>query len=312
MKKIRIAEATDFSEKVREKLARHFEVDMEPCTQEQLPEILECYDVFWFRLGFRIEASTIRPGAKCKIIATPVTGLNHIDESACKQAGIRIVSLRGATEFLKDIRATAEHTLLLTLALLRNLVPAVASVHRGEWKRDLFRGNEIYDKTVGVVGMGRLGSIMAGYFTALGARVIAYDKVDFSKDGVERVIDLADIARRSDIISLHLSLNESSRYLISGPFLHQLKVGSVLVNTSRGGIIDETALLAALESGVLAGAALDVLENEYGDFLQNPLLQYAKQNSNLIITPHCGGSTYESFEKTENFIADRIISLLIY
>ena len=144
---------------------------------------------------------------RCRILATPVTGLDHIDLAACRELGIRVVSLRGEVEFLRTVRATAELTVALTLALLRHIPQAVAAVQAGHWDRDQFRGQELYGKTIGLVGVGRLGSLVAGYFRAFGADVLGYDpRADFPSQLCTRVGDLDELLRRSDIVSIHAVL----------------------------------------------------------------------------------------------------------
>ncbi|MBK8567482.1 MAG: hydroxyacid dehydrogenase [Saprospiraceae bacterium] len=282
-----------------------------PCSQAELKEVFEQYDAFWFRLGFRITADLYSQKTRCKVIATPVTGIDHIDEEACRQWGICIVSLRGETAFLREVRATAELTLALTLALLRSLVPAANEAMQGLWRRDLFRGQEVYRKTVGIVGMGRLGRITAGYFEAMGAKVIGYDiREDFPKD-YERAENLEALIEAADIVSLHVSYNPTTYHLLNKAMFHHFTNKKILVNTARGNVVDETALLTALQEGRLGGAALDVVQNEADFSPNNPLVAYALQHQNLLIVPHIGGNTFESFEKTERFIAGKMKEALL-
>jgi D-3-phosphoglycerate dehydrogenase len=304
--KLRIAEDKDFSPDVVKELQRDFEVDLAPCKQEDLQVVLETCDAFWFRLGFHIHKGLFTHKNRCKVIATPVTGIDHIDEETCKKWGIQIVCLRGETEFLQEVRATAEMTIALTLALLRHLVPAANHTLQGHWDRDLFRGQEIYKKTVGIVGMGRLGRITGSYFQAMGARVIGYDKREDFPQEFEQAPSLTGLIDASDIISIHLSYNADTKGMFDSTLFRHFSKDKILVNTARGGIVDEAALLASLQEGRLGGAALDVLQHEDKISADHPLLAYARQYSNLLIVPHIGGNTYESFKKTEEFIAQKI------
>jgi D-3-phosphoglycerate dehydrogenase len=162
-----------------------------------------------------------------------------------------------------------------------------------------------------VVGVGRLGRVVAGYFQALGMDVVGYDpRPDFPRDAAPRVESLAELLAQSDVVSLHVAYDASTRQLIGRKELAAMKPGAVLVNTSRGGVVDEQALVEALESGQLGGAALDVLDGEPNIAADHPLLAYARTHDNLLITPHVGGSTFESFEKTEVFLARRVIAAL--
>ncbi|MBC6994150.1 NAD(P)-dependent oxidoreductase [Neolewinella lacunae] len=308
--KILIAEPQDFSPSVVAWLRERAEVDLRAIGPEEVAEALRSYDVFWFRLAFHLDATVLRPGLRCRIIATPVTGIDHIDEVRCAQLGIRIVCLRGEREFLKTIRATAELTIGILLSLLRHLSAASASVRAGTWDRDAFRGRELYGKTAGIVGCGRLGGIVATYLLAMGMRVLTYDPDPLAEipPGVERLTTLAAVLAQSDVISLHVNYHPGNRGMLGTTALAQCKPGAVLVNTSRGGLIDEAALLAALQSGHLAGAALDVVDAERTVTASHPLVSYARENANLLLVPHIGGNTYESFTRTEQFIAERVVA----
>lgn len=309
--RIRIAEEEDFSKEVVSYLSDHAEVELKPCQQGELSQIFERYDVFWFRLGFRINESTFSENCRCKVIATPVTGIDHIDEEACRKHGIQIVCLRGEREFLKEVRATAELTLALTLSLMRHMGPAANDTLEGGWRRDLFRGNEIYKKTVGIIGLGRLGTITAGYFHSMGAHVIGYDvRPEVVTGFVEKRNSIEEVIQEADIVSIHVNLTPENDKLFDEAIFSHFDQKKWLVNTSRGGLIDETALLKALDEGRLAGAALDVIRDEHLFSEANPLVNYARTNRNLLLVPHIGGNTYESFEKTEWFIAKQILKAL--
>ncbi|NLH72428.1 MAG: hydroxyacid dehydrogenase [Verrucomicrobia bacterium] len=305
--KILIAEPDRFSPRALAALTEWAEVDARRPAGDSLRAAFENYEIVWLRLGFRVTSETVRPPARCRIVATPVTGLDHIDLEACKAAGITVVSLRGETEFLREIRATAELTVALALALLRRLPAACRSVLGGHWDRDQFQGRELYGKTVAVIGMGRLGRITAGYFRAFGTRVIGFDPYQaFPEDLAVPVAALPDAVSQADVVSVHVSYSAETRRLINAGVFSAMKRGAVLVNTSRGGVIDEFALLDALRTGKLAGAALDVLDGEPDIRADNPLVAYAREHDNLIITPHIGGNTVESFEKTEVFLAQKV------
>ncbi len=307
MLKIRIAEAQDFSEDVVEYLKEFAEVNIAPCKQSDLKDVFKEYDVFWFRLGFRITEDLMTEGMRCKIIATPVTGIDHIDEKACSKYGVKIISLRGEREFLKEVRATAEMTIALTLALMRNVLQASNDVLNGNWRRDRFRGFEIYKKTVGIIGLGRLGVITAEYFKALGANVLGYDvNINSVPNFIEIQTNINELIKKSDIISIHVTYDETTHNLIDETVFRNFDDKKWFINTSRGGIVDEAALLKTLVEKRIAGAALDVVQNEHNFNDRNPLVQFAQENNNLVIVPHIGGNTYESFEKTEWFIAKSI------
>ena len=309
--RILIAEPEGFSQTALQILAIAGDVDLQACRGAALRAAFDQYDAIWVRLAQQIGGSLLPERPRCRVLACPVTGLDHLNMDDLAQRGIRVLSLRGESEFLKEVRATAELTLALALALLRNIPSAAQSVCQGFWNRDLFRGHELFGKTVGIVGMGRLGPIVAGCFRAFGMDVLGYDpRPDFPHGAARRVEDLDLLIEASDVLSLHVSYSESTRHLIGQEQLSRVRPGAVLVNTSRGGVVDEQALLAALEGGRLAGAALDVLDGEPHVDAGHPLVAYAREHSNLLVVPHIGGNTYESFEKTETFLARRLVEVL--
>lgn len=313
MIKIRIAEALDFNKEVIDFLKSFAQVTIEPCTQSEIAGILSEYDVFWFRLGFHIGKEQLRDSIRCKILATPVTGIDHIDEALCKEKGIKIACLRGEKEFLEKVRATAELTLALTLDLLRRTGPATRDVLDGNWRRDLFRGSEIFGKNVGIIGYGRLGAITASYYESFGAQIFYTDiRQVQANTNHKRLETIEELILECDIVSMHVNLNDENINLLSKKRISLFDNSKYLINTSRGGLVDEEALLEQLKSGKLAGAAIDVVKDELNWSDHNPLGQYASDYSNLIITPHIGGNTYESFEKTEWFIAKKIKDYILY
>jgi D-3-phosphoglycerate dehydrogenase len=248
---------------------------------------------------------------RCRVIAVPATGLDHIDLDACSDHGIRVVSLRGETEFLRDVRATAELTIALMLSLLRRIPEAAASVRSGVWNRDLFRGRELYGKTAGIVGMGRLGMLVAEYLNAFGMRVIGHDpRHEVLSAIAERAETLDELLRSSDVVTLHVSYSPATHHLIGRDQMALMRPSAVLVNTSRGDVIDESALLDALSSGRLAGAALDVLSGEPSVSPDHPVVRAARSMPNLLVVPHIGGNTVESAEKTDTFLAGRVVRAL--
>ena len=304
--RILVAEPEGFSARAREILDEVGEVELRPLAPAELPEALAQYDVVWFRLAFRIDHDAIPALARCRILATPVTGLDRLDLDACRERGIRVISLKGESEFLREVRATAELTVALALALMRRIVPAATSVLRGEWDRDRFRGRELYGKTVGIVGVGRLGKIVAGYLEAIGMELLGFDPHASPTNGVRLLPDLRDLLRNADLVTLHVPYEPATRHLIGREELACMREDAVLVNTSRGGVVDERALLAALRDGRIGGAALDVLDGEPEIGADHPLVRYAAEADNLLIVPHIGGNTVESFEKTEVFLAGRV------
>lgn len=269
-------------------------------------------DVLWVRLRHNIDESLLARAPRLRVLATPTTGLTHVDLEALARRDVRLLCLRGETDFLNEIRATAEHTIGLLLALLRRIPAAAAHVVEGGWNRDLFLGSELYGKTVAVIGYGRLGRIVARYLNAFDCRVLAVDP-KYPTGAAENVCFLAleEALAQADIVTLHVNLTPDSRQFFGANEFQAMRTGTYFLNTSRGELVDELALLAALRSGRLAGAALDVLCEEDSTGMElHPLVQYAIAHPELLITPHIGGCAAEAMQKTEVFLSDRLLSLL--
>jgi D-3-phosphoglycerate dehydrogenase len=247
-----------------------------------------------------------------KYVATSTTGLNHIDMAEAKKRGIRVVSLRGETKFLKAITPTAEETIGLMIALMRKLPWGFDAVRRGEWKREKYYGKELYGRTLGIVGFGRLGGLVAHYGRCFGMNVIACDPfvsgAAMKRKGVQKA-SLDQVFRKADVVSVHVLLTDKTSGLIRRKHFGLMKKSAYFINTARGEIIDEKALLDALRVKRIAGAALDVLSNEDpkgAHIKRNPLVEYAKRNDNLFIVPHLGGASFDAMLRTEEFIAEKI------
>jgi D-3-phosphoglycerate dehydrogenase len=269
-------------------------------------------EIVWIRLRHRIDAEVLAAAPCLHTIVTPTTGLNHIDLETAEQRGIRVLSLRGEVELLREIRATAEHTLMLMLALLRQGHAAITHVHNGGWNRDLFRGHELHHKTVGVVGYGRLGRIVARYVHAFDAQVLVADPHVAPHEVAPEVtlVPLETLVAAADLVTLHVNLDPETVGFFGRSQIAAMKRGAWFINTSRGELVDEAALLKALQQGHLAGAGLDVLQQETAaGMAAHPLVAYARQHPNLIITPHIGGGTVESMARTEYQLARRLTHL---
>ncbi|KKU94209.1 MAG: D-isomer specific 2-hydroxyacid dehydrogenase NAD-binding protein [Parcubacteria group bacterium GW2011_GWA1_48_11b] len=262
-------------------------------------------NVLVLRLAYKIDSSWMDKMPNLKVIATPTTGLNHIDLKEAKKRKIKVISLKGHTSFLKDVPSTAEETLALMTALVRKLPWAFDDVKKGNWNRDAWRGHQFIHKTLGLLGCGRLGKIVAKYGKALGMRILGTDpNIDagtLTRQSIEKVL-MEKLFRESDIVSVHVSLEPDTHNLVQEKHLKMMKSTAYLINTARGEIIDEKALLKALENKWIAGAALDVMRDEVGGkhLKNNPLVKYAKTHDNLLIVPHLGGATYEAMHVTED------------
>ena len=308
--KVLMAEPDRFSPRALEALGRFADVRMAGGDLRELLDGASWADVLWVRLRHAIDRQVMDAAPGLRAIVTPTTGLNHIDVGEAGRRGIEVLSLRGETEFLRDVRATAELTIGLMLSLLRRLPAAMEHVRGGGWDRDLFRGNELAGMTVGIVGYGRLGTLVARYLTAFDATVLVADP-EVSAAALPaglQLVSLNELLAQSSLVSLHVNLNGQTEGMFGGAEFGAMKQGAWLVNTARGELVDENALLGALESGRLSGAAVDVLRGEQTRQRagQQPLVEYARRHGNLLITPHIGGCTAESMEKTELFMAGKL------
>ncbi|UCD77126.1 MAG: hydroxyacid dehydrogenase [Desulfobacterales bacterium] len=316
MKRINIlnAEPLGYSAEAGAVLSELGNVVAKEMSRSQLLREVSDFDVLIVRLANQIDRELIGAGRRLRAIVTATTGLDHIDVAYARQQGIAVLSLRGETDFLQQVQATAEHTWALLLALMRNIVPASIAARQGQWDRDKFRGHELFGQRLGIVGLGRLGQKVARYGQAFGMRVAAYDPlVEEWLEGVRRKLTLTDLLKKSDILSLHVPLNTETEGMIGAAQLALLPAGAVLVNTSRGRVIDESALIKALTNRHLAGAALDVVafERDTESRMKSPLFAYARNHDNLLITPHIGGATYESMAQTELFMAHKLKKFLL-
>lgn len=272
------------------------------------------YDALFTRLGLAVGGPALSACPSLRWVVTPTTGVDHLDVGALERAGVRVVSLRGEVAFLRGVRSTAEHTWALLLALVRRLPAAHADVLSGGWRREPFLASELGGKRLGLVGVGRLGGMVAGYGAAFRMEVYGFDRDPAALAAAEAPVHpagLEELLATSDIVSLHLPLNDETEGFLDAGRLGAMKPGALLVNTARGELVDEGALLGALRSGRLAGAALDVLRGdgvwEGAVPAGHPLVVYAQSHPNLILTPHVGGYGRESIAATRRFVTEHFL-----
>jgi len=299
-----------FSEQAREALSKVGEVDEVEADRDHLLRHAADYHALFICLRNVIDRDVIERAGQLRYIATPTTGTDHIDMDAAREQGIEVLSLVGETGFLRGVTATAELTWGLLLALVRKIPHAHQSVLAGEWARDSFRGGELREKTLGIVGYGRLGEMVAEYGKAFRMNVLAFDRRPDPGARDISFVSIEELLERSDVVSVHLPLDAGTEDFFDAARFAEMKHGSVFINTSRGRIVDETALLGALRTGKLAGAAVDVLAGESSnraDWLAADAMRaYAREHQNLLITPHIGGMTQESVETTNLFMVDKL------
>jgi D-3-phosphoglycerate dehydrogenase len=308
------AEPGQYSDQARAVLRELGEVVERSLMRAELVQVVPDFDVLIVRLGHQVDRVLLDAGRRLRAVVTATTGLDHVDLDHAARRGVAVLSLQGEMEFLRTIPATAEHTWALLLALLRRVAPAFDSVRRGQWERDRFRGRELAGARLGLVGCGRVGRRVARYGLAFDMEVAAYDPHATEwPAGVRRAATLAELASAAEVLTLHVPLVPETRGLIGRRELALLPRGAVLVNTARGDVVDAAALQEALETGRLAGAALDVLPGErdlVAGAAAPALLAYARAHDNLLVTPHVAGATVESMARTELFMAQKLAAFL--
>lgn len=271
-----------------------------------LPEAVAVLDA---SMRIHFDRTLLERARRLRVISTATTGADHIDAQALKVRGIPLFTLAGERELLSQLTPAAEHSWLLLMACARRLRGAVQHVLDGQWRREEFPGIMLKGKTLGLIGCGRIGSWMSRYAGAFGMHVLGYDPYTDAWPVEIDKCDLDTLLAMSDFISIHVPLNPKTTGMIGKREFALMKAGAVLVNTSRGSITDEEALLAALEDGRLGAAGLDVLEGEpLTD--RHPLVIYARRKENLVITPHIGGFSPDAVTIVVAHAARRIAAVL--
>jgi len=272
-------------------------------TKEELLKIVDQYDGIAIRSASKITADVLKAATKLKVVGRAGIGVDNVDIPAATAAGVIVMN----TPFGNSI-TTAEHAISLMLALARELPAANASTQAGKWEKNRFMGVEITGKVLGLIGAGNIGSIVADRAKGLKMRVIAYDpylSAERAEDlGVEKVT-LDDLLARADFITLHVPMTPETKNILSAEAIAKTKKGVRIINCARGGLIDEKALKAALDSGQVAGAALDVFETEPAK--ENILFG----NEKVVATPHLGASTTEAQENVALQVAEQISDYLL-
>ena len=279
-------------------------VDVRPgLSEDELCKIIGDYDGLIIRSGTTVTKKIMDAGKKLKVVGRAGVGVDNVDVPYATQKGILVMNTPSA-----NIISAAEHSLAMIMTLARNIPWAHVSVHKGEWKRSKFTGIELYGKTLGIIGVGRVGGEIAKRAKSFNMTMIGYDPYlpkEVADDLGVRLTTLDDVLKNSDIMTIHTPLLPETKNMISMPQFKMMRKNALLVNVARGGIVNEEDLYTALKEKVIAGAAFDV-------YVDEPLKEGCKllELDNLVMTPHLGASTIEAQEKVSVDIAENVIMYL--
>lgn len=285
-------------------LRQELEVDnRDGISRAELLDIIGQYDALIVRSVTKVNEELIKRGTRLKVVGRAGNGIDNIDVDVCTKYGIIVANTPDSNTI-----SAAEQTISLLLSSCRNTAYANDFLKGGNWDRKPFRGIELYGKTVGIVGLGRIGSMVATRLKAFNMQVIAYDPYipdqRFEKYGAVKKRTLEELIKEADIITVHTPRNDETMHMINEKILGFAKEGIRLVNCARGGIIEEQAILQGIESGKIASAGLDVFEEEPA--INNPLFKY----KNVVVTPHLGADTFEAQKRVGENIAEQVILAL--
>jgi D-3-phosphoglycerate dehydrogenase / 2-oxoglutarate reductase len=299
--RVLVAEAVA-SEGVELLRAEHEVDERHGLTRDELCAVIPGYDALIVRSGIQVDADLIGAGTRLVVIGRAGVGVDNVDLDAATRAGIVVVNAPTGNTI-----AAAEHTLALLYGVARRIAPADASVRRGEWTRSAFTGSELRGRTLGIIGLGKIGQAIAHRARAMEMTVLGVDPYVTAEaagnHGVE-LVSFEEMLARSDVVTVHVPLTRATRGLIGRDAIAKLKKGSIVLNVARGGIVDESAVAEALRSGHLAGAGIDVFEDEPPT--RSPLLDAP----NTLLTPHLGASTAEAQVLVAEEVASQVLDVL--
>ncbi len=278
-------------------------VDVRTLAPDELLREIPHYDALLVRSATKVTKAVIGVADRLQVVGRAGVGVDNIDVTAAKEKGLTVVNAP-----LAATNAVAELTLGHMLALSRHIATADASIRGGAWEKKKFKGVELSGRTLGLLGVGRIGARVAELAKAFGMRVVAYDPyvtADRARElGVDKVDTPIEVVAISDFVSVHTPLTPETKHLVNAELLAKFKQGAVVLNVARGGIIDEAALYDAIKSGHIGGAGLDVFETE--PLKDSPL----KELPNVVFTPHVGASTDEAQEKAGLMVAEQVLKVL--
>ncbi len=254
------------------------------------------------RQGYILNKEILQ-NSSVKLINTASTGLNHINQNDCKKLGIKILSLTRDFKLLQNLPSTSELSFGLMINLLRNIFKAFKSVKNKNWDYTPFIGQELSSLTIGIIGLGRLGNFMAKYAKAFDMKIIYYDPLKktkkYKKTNLKKLIEI------SDVISIHAHVNKQTKYMINKKILRLTKKKPIIINTSRGELVNENDIIWGLKNNIISGYGTDVIEKEFIDIRKSPIIKNINRY-NIIVTPHIGGMTQQGQQKAYNFAINKI------
>jgi len=307
-KKVLYLGPSEFRDAIQNVLGSGFEVIRVEASAEDVNGVIgEASVLFDASMKVRFTSKLLQTAKSLELVITATTGADHIDTAHLESRGIPIKTLKSEKEFLRGITPAAELSWTLLLACARRLRSAIHHVESGEWSRELFPGMMLRGRTLGIIGMGRIGGWMTRYARAFDMKVIGFDPFvsDFPED-VEKV-ELDELLSHADFVSIHVHFSEETKGLLGSRELDLMKEGAVLINTSRGAIVEESALLEGLKKGRPAALGVDVVEGE-PDIKDSPIWQYSLEHHNVIITPHIGGFSPDALGMVLEHTARRILN----
>ncbi len=279
-------------------------VDLTSVPKDELVNHVADLDAIVVRSATKVRKGIIDSGKNLKVIGRAGVGLDNIDVNYAKSKGIKVINTPRATSI-----SVAELTIGLILAVMRKIAYGDRETRKGNWPKSRCKGIEMYGKTLGIVGIGRIGKEVAKRAKAFGMNVIYYDIYKLSKEQAKELNveyrDLDDLISEADVITLHVPLTPETEHIINAERIKRMKDGTIIINASRGGVVDEDALYEALKSGKLYGAALDVYENE--PLKESKLFEI----DNIVLTPHIGAQTKEGQKRAGIEIAEKIAEELL-
>lgn len=276
-----------------------FEVVLGFQSDTPIEELITDADALIVRSATTVTPELMAKAPKLKVIGRAGVGIDNIDTEAAKNRGIAVMNTP-----LANTISTAEQTLALLFAVARHVPQANESTHQGKWEKSQFTGVELFGKTYGIIGFGNIGKAVACRAVALGMKVLVHDPMSTNEVKGATKVSLDELCQNADFISLHCSLNEETKHLFNAERFAKLKKGVRFINTARGGLVDSKALVEAINNGIVAGAALDVFENE------PTVEQHLLDEPRVILTPHTSASTSDAQVNVAVEIANKVADFL--